>query len=463
VTRTIQRLIRLLLAAGLAGTGCRPAPDDLRRTPVVKAVEGVMPSVVNIGTARLVKTMHDDPFHQFRGRVLDRYFSDFFSPPAPPEYKLAHSLGSGVLIHEDGYILTNYHVIERASVIQVTLADETSYPARVVAGDEISDLALIKVDSPAPLPAAPLAADDDLLLGETVVVLGNPYGLAHTVTVGVLSAKNREARHQGEVLFRDILQTDAAVNPGSSGGPMLNVNGEVIGINVAIYQEAQNIGFAVPVARVRRRLADWLQPDLLHKRWPGFRVAESPEGPVVTALDGASGAARAGIREGDRIVAVNGNPVRSRFDFGRAAAGIESGETMRVDVKGAGGTLRAELAMEPLPKPSGTRLALSLLGLEIAESGGDEDPGLSGRGVLIRKVLPDSAAERLGLRAGYYVQQINGTPVRGADDVGLALKDARAGDPVELTVLRIFDQGAVVVVQRHTVRMTAGASPRETT
>ena len=245
----MRKLGMALLVMSLS-TPMSPAVAN-RRTPVVEVVSEVLPSVVNIGTEKIVKVRYTDPSRRVRGDLFDEFFSEFFGPPVKEGYRRSNSLGSGVIIDPRGYILTNYHVIERASVIRVTLSDESKYEAVFVAGDEISDLALIKIEPLKPLKAVTFGKDDDLLLGETVIVLGNPFGLAQTVTVGVLSAKNREARYEGEILYRDILQTDAAVNPGSSGGPLVNIDGQVIGISVAIYREAQNIGFALPVSRVR--------------------------------------------------------------------------------------------------------------------------------------------------------------------------------------------------------------------
>ena len=189
-----------------------------RRTPVVRAVEKTLNTVVNIGTEKVVRVLYDDPLLRSRGDLFDQLQQNSGENP-PGGYQVRHSLGSGVIIHPSGYILTNYHVIDRATVIHVSLSSDEQYTARLVAGDAVNDLALLKVDPKQPLHAVEFAKDDDLMLGETVITLGNPFGLAHTVTSGVLSARNREARYGDNVLFRDILQTDAAINPGSSGGP----------------------------------------------------------------------------------------------------------------------------------------------------------------------------------------------------------------------------------------------------
>ena len=272
----MKTMLKLGIAVFLLGLSARTAPAVAnRRTPVVEVVAEVLPSVVNIGTEKMVKVRYTDPSRRVRGDLFDQFFSDFFGPPRKEGYRRSNSLGSGVIIDPRGYILTNYHVIERASIIRVTLSDESKYEAVFLAGDEINDLALIKIDPAKPLKAVMFGKDDDLMLGETVIVLGNPFGLAQTVTVGVLSAKNREARYEGEILYSDILQTDAAVNPGSSGGPLVNIDGEVIGINVAIYREAQNIGFAVPIKRVKALLAHWMTPRIISKTWPGFDAEDT--------------------------------------------------------------------------------------------------------------------------------------------------------------------------------------------
>lgn len=437
-----------VLAAGVGDASLR------RQTPVVEAVQKVLPSVVSIGTERLVKVYYDDPLRRFRGDLFDQFFGEFLRSVPPPRVGIAHALGSGVVVDPDGYILTNYHVIERASRIRVVLADEATYDAVVLAADELNDLALVKIQPREPLRAIELAADDDVMLGETVIALGNPYGLAHTVTVGVLSAKNREARYQGQVLFDDILQTDAAINLGSSGGPLVNLDGELIGINVAVYPEAENIGFAIPVKRVRALLTEWLSPRRLQKVWLGAEVQERGEELVVAEVEEGSPADRAGVREGDLVRAVNGRSVRSRYDLYKVLLPLRVGDRVAWRAQRGGEVLETEIALAAVPKPDGARLAERRLGLILGKvEEGTE--GLFRKGLPIEKVQRGSPAAEAGLRPGLRVVRINRVDVRTLDDVGLALETVRPGDPVTLVVVQVEEREAFTLAQSSVVQVRA--------
>ncbi|MFH0954099.1 MAG: trypsin-like peptidase domain-containing protein [Verrucomicrobiota bacterium] len=444
--------ITLLLLCGLATAS--PASTS-RRTAVVEAVEKTLPSVVNLGTERLVKVRYTDPLRRFRGDLFDQFFSDFFAQPMAPGYRVAHSLGSGVIIDPHGYILTNHHVIERASKIRVTLCDESTYDAVLLAGDEMNDLALIKINPAKPLKAVEFAKDDDVMLGETVIALGNPFGLAQTVTVGVLSSKNREAKYEGQVLFRDILQTDAAVNPGSSGGPLLNIDGQLIGVNVAIYREAQNIGFAVPVARVRALLARWLAPKVLAKMVPGFE-AEYTNGAVrISQVHEKLLPAGAELRLGDVVKAVGGQPVGDLYEMDRALLMYKAGDKLTVDIERGDQPVRADVVMAPLPKPDGKALAQHLLGLDFAERPTSEGAVRLGinKGLPIAEVIGAGVAAKAGLRPGLLVTRINDYEISSLDDVGQALENVRAGDAVLLGLLSVEETGSFLVAQSSSVQL----------
>ena len=438
-----------LVSCGLADAGVN------RRTPVVAAVEQALPGVVNIGTERLVQVQYADPQQRFRGDLFDQFFRDFFAQHMSPQYQLSHSLGSGVIIDPLGYILTNFHVIERASRIQVKLADGTSSDAAFLAGDPINDLALIKIEPRAPLQAIVFARDDDTMLGETVIALGNPFGLEQTVTVGVLSAKNREARYGGEVLYKDILQTDAAVNPGSSGGPLLNLNAELIGINVAIYQAAQNIGFALPVKRARELLGHWLSPRLLKKQWLGFDVEPRAGGLQVAPALSPRGTAPA---EGDALVAVNGQPVATLFDYHRALLPLTTGQVARLTLWHGADTRELAARMLPLPRPDGPKLALELLGLTLKPLGEVQGPpALQGRpGLVITAVAANRAAVKAGVQPGLLLVRINNVDVTSLADVGVALENVRRGAPVNLVVVQLSEQGGLLIAQSAAVKLPAG-------
>lgn len=429
--------------------GCaRENGDDPRRTPVVAAVEKAMPSVANIGTERIVRTMYDDPLQRMREQLRERLGSDFFGRPPTSGSKLGHSLGSGVVIHPDGYILTNYHVIDKASTIYVTLGEISGREAQLLAGDPVSDLALLKIDVEQKLTPIEFARDDDLLLGEQVVVLGNPYGLSQTVTVGVLSSKEREARYKGELIFKDILQTDAAVNPGSSGGPLLNIRGELIGINIAVYKDAQNIGFALPVKRLRQLLEHWLSPEFLCRRTLGVALEEGGEGLRVARVFEDGPAASSSLRPGDRVLNVNAVPVADLFAFRKELLGPAlRGERVELGV-GAGVSPRTvELGWRDLPKPSGEKLARARLGL-LLQAPAPAEREKSGKGLDIEDVLPESPAAKLGLYPGLKLIAIGGQPVQSLDAVGEALKNAAPGDKVRLTLAEIREQGSIRMMRQ---------------
>lgn len=433
-----------------------PAHGDreTRRTPVVQVVERVLPGVVNIGTEKIVQIRYTDPFHQFRRDIFDDFFRDFFGPPRE-SYQLRHSLGSGVIIDPSGYILTNFHVVERASRIRVTLADHTEYEAAFVAGDALNDLALIKINPDRPLTAIELAEDDDLILGETVIVLGNPFGLEHTVTVGVLSAIDREARYGGQVLFRDILQTDAAVNPGNSGGPMLNLDGRLIGINVAIHREAQNIGFGVPVKRVRDLVGRWLTPLYLRKLTPGFEVVSQDGALVVASIIPIRSDRKSAVREGDRILAVAGALVSSLFDYHRALLPLEPGQEFTVTIQRNGQTIEVPVSLQTPERPAGALLAMQRLGIEFAETPALGEEAAVGKGLMIQRIKEKSQAETAGLRPGMLITQINGLDIHTPDDVGYALQFVRPGELVRLAWSWIEKSGAFLIVQQSTVTLKA--------
>jgi S1-C subfamily serine protease len=425
-----------------------------RRTPVVQAVEKALPSVVNIGADRIVRGNYLDPRRRLRGDLFDQMLFEFLGPP---KLTVKPSLGSGVIIDPQGYILSNLHVVERAAVIRVTLTDETTYVGHVLASDALSDLALLKIDVPYPLQAVELADDDDLFLGETIIAMGNPFGLAHSVTVGVLSSKDREARYKGEVLYRDILQTDAAVNPGSSGGPLLNIDAELIGINVAIYPDAQNIGFAVPIKRARGLLAVWLAPEALKGIWLGLTAGMQDDELVVASVDAGGPAAAEGVKVGEPIASVNGRAVGSVYAFHKAMLPVAVGEVVELGLLRNGKAEVVPVDVLPVPKPDGQALALEKLGLDFAGTSGDGALGrpVFERGLPIAEVLEGGPAGLVGLRPGQLVTSINGQVIRSLDDVGRALAHLPAGAMVSMQVVTLTESGNFMVAQSTDVQLRA--------
>src|SRR5512137_2754640 len=308
----------LLAACALTWTGSAHAQTeqgDIRRDPTVTAVEKVLPSVVNIATETIIHIR--DPFEEFFRQFWDRYHRR-----QPPNSQ--YSLGSGVVIDEEGYLLTNDHVVRRADKITVKFCTGTNvYTATVVASDPKSDVALLKLNARPgeKFNAIQFAREDDLLLGETVLALGNPFGLGGSVSRGILSSKSRVPPKEGEPLdIPNWLQTDAPINVGNSGGPLVNLRGELIGINVAVLNEvmgqrAQGIGFAIPVRRVLEALSDIFPTEFVKAYWVGARVKVGTTPLVIGNVQPQSPAGKAGLKPGDAILQVNGKSPKSFIDF----------------------------------------------------------------------------------------------------------------------------------------------------
>lgn len=285
----------LLLVPPLAGIAAPPADEsvsDPTRDPVVMAVQKVLPAVVNISTERIVERRFNDPFADF--------YRQFFGQPSRPRTEGVQSLGSGVIVDEDGWIITNWHVVRLASKITVVLSDGTKLDAQYVSGDEKNDLALLKIEPKKPLTAVDIAGEGETMLGETVVAIGNPFGFDHTVTRGVISAKNRSWPFDNPQ-FTDVLQTDAAINPGNSGGPLINTRGQLVGINMALLQEANGIGFAIPASRVANLLAAWFSPEKRARVWLGLRFEHARGSIVVSDVNRTARPRRRGRRRTTRF------------------------------------------------------------------------------------------------------------------------------------------------------------------
>src|SRR5207253_3301571 len=287
----------VLLLAAFSSSGDRGS--GARRTPVVQAVERSKAAVVNINAQEVVRARTaEDPFEAFFGRF--RYRDE-----------VRASLGSGFVFDAAGYVLTNYHVVARGSRIQVGFDDGSDYTAKVVGTDPGGDLAVLKIQGDKKFPAMPLGSSGDLMLGEPVIAIGNPFGLNQSVSVGVVSALHRTVRADNRSYY-DFVQTDASINPGNSGGPLINADGEVIGVCSAIYANAQGIGFAIPIDRALRVARELVKSGELAASFWGFdaSTAEGKPGARVDSVESGSPAGHAGLRRGDLVVNVDRSPVR---------------------------------------------------------------------------------------------------------------------------------------------------------
>ena len=338
-------LTLVLLAASVRAAA--PETDPARRSRVVEAVERASPAVVNISTEQTVVQRpmpFGDPF-------FEQFFHDFFD--ARPRRSTRTSLGSGVIVRADGTILTNEHVILRGGRIHVTLADGREFDAKLVGRDPDSDLAVLRIDTGKSLPYIALGSADDLMIGETVIAIGNPFGLSHTVTTGVVSAVKRSLRTGGRT-YTDFVQTDASINPGNSGGPLLNITGALIGINTAIYGSGQGIGFAIPVDRASRVLGELVSgrkaaaPDPNELAWEmlGLQVRAADGVLAVSRVRPGSGAERIGIERGDVVLGLDGEALDSLDALGRRLEDVRGNDGVVLSV--GRGRRRYDLQL-PLP------------------------------------------------------------------------------------------------------------------
>ncbi|MFA5192530.1 MAG: trypsin-like peptidase domain-containing protein [Verrucomicrobiia bacterium] len=439
-----------VLCQTLAGAAQPPVPGSARRDATVQAIEKAYRTVVNISTERIVTRGYRDPFEDM--------LYEFYGYRRPQRAYTSYSLGSGVIVESGGYIVTNQHVVERASKITVTLTDGSKHEARYINGSAKHDLAVLKIEPKQPLQAIELAANDDLMLGETVIALGDPYGLENTISRGVLSAKNRKATWEGEIVFEDMLQTDAAINPGNSGGALINLDGHLIGINTAMMAEAQSIGFAIPVKRVRQILSDLLRPEKSKGIWFGAHVASQGGRLTVATVQKGSPAERAGLRTGDQITLLDGEPVRDVVDFDSRLLRKTAGQDVSLTLRRDGKSLQATVALTTVPKVSGFELAWSKLGVrlqpltaEIAQALG----AAASRGMIVTDVERSGPAWQAGVRRGLVVARIGGLDVSQESDVAAALGEVAPDDSVTMMVYTSVRRGPFVVQNVDSVRVKA--------
>jgi serine protease Do len=410
------------------------------------------PSVVNVSTSRVRGTERNTPAPFGGNDPAEEFWQRFFGGRTPRGPQRQRGVGSGFIVDGDGTILTNYHVIDGAQKLSVTLDDGKSYEAKVIGRDQKSDIAVIKIEAGRSLPAAPLGDSDQLEVGEWVMAIGKPFGLDQTVTSGIVSAKGRNI---GQGPYDNFIQTDASINPGNSGGPLLNLRGEVVGINTAIFSQSGGnigIGFAIPSNSVKELLPQLRDKGKVVRGFIGVSVQKvSPEiaeslginparGALVADLVKAGPAERAGVKTGDVIVEFDRRPIKDSADLPQQVARVVPGAAVQIKVirDGKEATLSLtigemkETEVAAAAQEGELGLTVQPLTPELAETLGLERSA----GLVISAVKPGSAADEAGLRSGDVLVEINRQPVNNLADYNREIADNDKAKPVLFLVRR---------------------------
>ncbi len=406
-------------------------------------VARVSPSVVRVTATGGAEAGMPELPPQLRGTPFERFFRDHGGNQgrrAEPRGR-GRGQGSGFVIDPAGYIVTNHHVIGQAETVTVQLADGRDLPAKVVGADPQTDLALLKVEAGAPLPALDWGDSDRLRVGEWVVAVGNPFGLGGSATAGIVSARGRQI---GAGPYDDFIQTDAPINPGNSGGPLFDTAGQVIGINTAIYSPNganAGIGFAVPSALARRVVAELKADGRVERGWLGVSMqpldatlaealaAPGAKGALVAGVQRGSPAERAGVQAGDVILGLDGRPIEAPRDLAAAVGGAKPGSEARLVLLRDGERLERPVTLGT-PPARGEAAAPGDRGEAEAAEGAPAlglrlAPNPAGEGAVVAEVRPDSVAAERGMREGDVILRAGGRAVQGPSDVVEAVRAAR--------------------------------------
>ena len=452
-TLVISSLGLALLQSLLCVAGAGAASTALlegRPSSFAAIAKRTMPIVVNISTTsqRLARGGSTDPIEEF----YHRFFGE-----AQPRENNQRSLGSGILISKDGEILTNYHLVRNADTIKVKLADRSEYEARLVGKDDRTDLALIKIRrSGGNLPFARLGSSSQLDVGDWVMAIGNPFGLEHTVTAGIVSAKGRVI---GAGPYDNFIQTDASINPGNSGGPLINGLGEVVGVNTAMFSQTGGnigIGFAIPIDLAKKIVDQLRKNGRVVRGWLGIRAQDvSPqlaasigltrtgEMAMVTEVAENSPAAEAGVKTGDVIFELNGKPVPKSHDLPAIVADTPPGQRLTLKIVRDKKEQAVAVKIGDLPDESDTSQLVEAkdpeMGLRVQRITPEAARRLglsSTKGVLVVEVQPGSPADQVGLEPADVIREINQRPVNNVKDFERAVRQGRRADRTLLLVQR---------------------------
>jgi serine protease Do len=387
------RDVALFFMTGVAAASALPLPvnaSSLRRTAEVTAIEQARPSVVNIHGRKTIAAELPD---QTKGDGVQQ----------------VNGMGTGIVVDERGYIVTNYHVVEGVARIQVTTAVGKTVLADLVAHDGKTDLAIIKIETEEPMPVIRIGTSQDLMTGEPVLAIGNAYGYTHTVTRGIISALHRPIEVSETQTYPDLIQTDASINPGNSGGPLLNIDGDMIGINVAVRMGAQGIGFALPVDEAMEVVARLMDEEVCRRLDHGVMGKSTLNAAggsfVVTAVTAGSGAETCGLRPGDVIVSADNKPVLRALDYERVLLAHQAGDEVQLRVTRSGVDMNLSLVLgEAVVTPvSVSDQAWEILGLRLSPAPAQSVRQQSTRyrgGLRVAGVRAGGPAARQGIRTG---------------------------------------------------------------
>jgi serine protease Do len=440
-------------AAGRVMPVAAGAPAAPRSLPDFAALaKQVGPSVVNVATTQVRRTAQDGPFPFRDDDPMAEFWRRFFGGRLPRGQQRVSGVGSGFIIDRNGTILTNYHVVSGAQKITVTLSDGKSYDARVIGTDQKTDIAVIQIDAGNDLPAVSLGDSDRLEVGEWVMAIGNPFGLDHSVTSGIVSAKGRQI---GAGPYDNFIQTDASINPGNSGGPLINLRGEVVGINTAIFSQSGGnigIGFAIPTNSIKELLPQLKEKGKVVRGYLGTTVQRlTPEiaaslgvkqarGALVADVVKGSPAERAGIKTGDVIVRFDRKEVKDSADLPAQVARVAPGTTVQVTVLREGKEMALPLTVgEMKEKEIAASTQQGDLGLTVQPVTPEIARSLDlerAEGLVVTEVKPGSAADEAGLREGDLIAQVNRRPVKTLADYNREMARSENEKSVLLLVRR---------------------------
>ena len=452
------RLSRNGSGPGLAANA-RAATPDSGSVPhsFSSLAEKSSPAVVNIRTVKTIKRSGEksrpfgqDPFG--RDNPMKDFFDRFFGPEQRPDFK-QRSLGSGFIIDSDGYVVTNNHVVEGADKIKVFLKNEKEYDAEIVGRDDNTDIALIKIMSDDDFPVIQLGDSDALKVGQWVVAIGNPFGLGHTVTAGIVSAKGRVI---GSGPYDDYIQTDASINPGNSGGPLLNMQGEVVGINTIIIAGGTGIGFAIPVNLAKEIVAQLKDSGEVTRGWLGVSIQDLPkdladyfgiedrQGVLIADVVPGDPADRAGVRAKDIVLEINGEKVKDSKTLLKKVAKLEVGTTAKIKILRNGKTKvikvkvgkRDDAKIVARKQPDKIKADLGVQVADLTPENSNRFNISDTEGVVVTALESGGKGAEAGMRTGDIVKGINRQEILDINDYDRAMEKLKDGDEVSFLIKR---------------------------